>query len=178
MTGIDQPTYSPIRKFNHWLSAVFIFGLLISGLWMVELDYYSEWYQRAPELHQSWGAVFIAIFFFNSGWRIASRVPGQISAHKSWEVFLANSVQLLLFLLVFLMLCSGFLIVTADYRGVEVFDWFQIPALFSPFEEQADLASNIHQVCAYLIIFLIFLHILGALKHHFLDKDDTLKNIL
>ena len=53
--------YGIISKSLHWLSAITVVALFILGIWMVELDYYSQWYQEAPHLHQSIGVLlFIA----------------------------------------------------------------------------------------------------------------------
>ena len=73
---------------------------------------------------------------------------------------------------------SGYLISTADGRGIEVFDFFVIPALGSIIENQEDLAGLVHKWLAYLLVSLATLHALAALKHHFIDKDNTLNRII
>ena len=35
-----------------------------------------------------------------------------------------------------------------------------------------------HEIMAYTLIVLIFLHVAGALKHHFIDKDVVLRRML
>jgi cytochrome b561 len=84
----------------------------------------------------------------------------------------------LLYLLLFALMVSGYLISTADGRGLEVFDWFAIPATLSGLKGQEDLAGEVHLYLAWSLILLAALHALAALKHHFIDRDITLKRML
>lgn len=72
---------------------------------------------------------------------------------------------------------SGYLISTADGEGIKVFEWFEIPAIIE-FDDTKDLAGFIHKWIAYSLMVIIIIHILGALKHHFVDKDETLLRML
>jgi cytochrome b561 len=73
---------------------------------------------------------------------------------------------------------SGYLISTADGRAIDVFNLFSVPALVSGFDNQEDIAGLVHQIIAYSLIALVVLHALAALKHHFIDRDRTLKRML
>jgi cytochrome b561 len=73
---------------------------------------------------------------------------------------------------------SGYLISTADGRAIAVFDWFSVPALISDLPAQEDIAGLIHRWLAYLMMGLVLLHAAAALKHHFINKDNTLRKML
>jgi cytochrome b561 len=73
---------------------------------------------------------------------------------------------------------SGYLISTADGRAIEVFNWVSVPALGELFENQEDVAGDIHFYLAWTLIGLAVVHALAALKHHFINKDDTMKQML
>ena len=45
----------------HWLVALTVFGLFGLGFWMVELNYYSEWYRTAPDIHKSVGILLAVV---------------------------------------------------------------------------------------------------------------------
>jgi len=79
-----------------------------------------------------------------------------------------------IYLLLLLIMFSGYLISTADSRGIWVFEWFELPGFGSFIDDQADIAGLVHQYAAYSLIVLVVVHALGALKHHFIDKDSTL----
>jgi len=91
---------------------------------------------------------------------------------------IAITAHILLYILLFSILISGYLISTADGKGISLFGLTEIPALFSDGAAQADLAGNIHLWLAWSVVILSLLHGLAALKHHFIDKDATLKRML
>ena len=77
-----------------------------------------------------------------------------------------------------LIVTSGYLISTAKGSGVSLFGWFEVPALVSGLPEQADVAGAVHYWLALGLLALAGLHALGALKHHLIDKDNTLRRML
>ncbi|MCP5161567.1 MAG: cytochrome b [Hahellaceae bacterium] len=162
----------------HWLVALTIFGMFGLGLYMVELSYYDPWYKSAPWLHKSVGALLFVVMLARLAWRRVSGVPRELVSHKTWEVKLAHWVHGTLYLIIFLIIFSGYLIVTAKGSGLSVFGWFEIPSLISDVEHLEDMAGDIHRWLAYFLMALVTLHAAGALKHHFIDRDVTLTRML
>lgn len=174
----EVQNYSTTQRMIHWLMAFAVVGLFTSGFWMVDLTYYSEWYQVAPHWHQSVG-VLVAIFWII---RICTRfihgTPPPLPNHRVFEKVLAKIVHAFLYSLLLVLFATGYLISTEDGRGIAVFHWFTIPSMGELFKQQADLAGLVHEYVAYLLMLLVLVHALGALKHHFIDKDDTLNRML
>ncbi|WP_215397668.1 cytochrome b [Rheinheimera oceanensis] len=173
----SQTQFGLISVSLHWLVALTVFGLFAVGWWMVDLSYYSQWYRTAPHWHKSVGILLGMVMLFRLFWRVISPPPGPLTTHKRWERKTATAVQILLYLLIFILVLSGYLISTEDGRPITVFDWFDVPALGALFNKQADIAGLIHEYVAYSVIILAVLHGLAALKHHFIDKDNTLKRM-
>jgi cytochrome b561 len=73
---------------------------------------------------------------------------------------------------------TGYLIVTAKGQPLGIFDWFNIPALTQLTVSTSDLVSKLHLWSAYFIIAIASIHALAALKHHFINKDATLRRML
>ena len=73
---------------------------------------------------------------------------------------------------------TGYLISTADGRGVSVFDWFEVPALFSALDQQETIMGDLHRILSWVLIGIVAVHAAGALKHHFIDRDTTLTRML
>ena len=73
---------------------------------------------------------------------------------------------------------SGYLISTADGRGVSVFGLFEVPASLTGIPDQEDVAGVLHEWLAWGLIILAGLHALAAIKHHFIDRDATLSRML
>ncbi|MEW8153658.1 MAG: cytochrome b/b6 domain-containing protein, partial [Candidatus Thiodiazotropha endolucinida] len=101
-----------------------------------------------------------------------------LPTHKPYERWAASLVHWLFYLLILIVMISGYLITTADGRSLEVFDWFEIPATLSGIDGQEDIAGKIHLYLAWGIVLLSLLHTLAALKHHFFDHDRSLKRML
>jgi len=169
--------YSALSKTLHWLMAVMIFALFGVGYWMVELTYYSAWYKTAPHYHKSVGVLLAILLVIRLGWLWKKGKPAALSHHSQFVQRVAHWTHLLLYLLIIAIVLTGYLISTADARGIEVFNWFVLPGFGELFAEQADRAGLLHQWLAYSLMALVLLHAAGAVKHHLLDKDATLKRM-
>jgi cytochrome b561 len=161
----------------HWISAIAVIGLFAVGWWMVELDYYSEWYRTAPDLHKSVGLTLLLVTVFRVFWKISNPSPNPL-ATKPIEKKAGHFAHTIIYILLFTIMISGYLISTADGRGIEWFGLFEVPSLGAFVENQADLAGDIHEWLAYTLIGLVLLHAGAALKHHFLEKNDTFKRMI
>ncbi|MFQ5480595.1 MAG: cytochrome b [Thermodesulfobacteriota bacterium] len=161
----------------HWVMAFMIIALFFLGKYMTGLLYTDPWYHSAPYIHKSAGLIVMALLVIRTLWVIILQRPALLPM-PGWERLLAQIVQKSFYVLLFGITISGYLIPTADGGGVEVFGWFTVPAVFSGLEHQEDMAGDIHYLLTYLLMFFLLLHTMGALKHHFIDRDETLTRIL
>jgi len=145
---------------------------------MIDLDYDHDWYDLSVHYHESIGILLFIFIFFRVLWRWFNIAPALSSMLSAFEKKSAKVAHQLLYFLSLLILVSGYLIPTADNRGVDVFAWFTVPSLGSIHHLQADYAGIVHEWGAWGLIVLASVHALAACKHHFIDKDNTLKNIL
>ncbi len=162
----------------HWLVAITVLGLFGLGLWMTGLDYYSPWYRQGPDLHRSIGILLMMVILLRLVWRMLNRTPTALPSHQHWEIRSAHVSHVLLYLLPLAVMITGYLISTADGRSVWVFDWFQVPALYSGLDQQETIMGDVHRVLSWILIGIAAVHAAGALKHHFLDRDTTLTRML
>lgn len=162
----------------HWTIAVAVTGLFALGLWIGDLDYYDAWYQRAPALHKGLGVLLFILVVVRLLWRQLNMQPAPEPTHSVRERWLARLTHLSLHLLLVGTMLAGYLISTADGRPVDVFGLFQLPATLSGIDRQEDIAGEVHELLAFALIGLTVLHAAAALKHHFIDRDRTLKRML
>lgn len=167
--------YGSAAIFFHWISALLVVGLFASGLWMVNLSYYSSWYQIAPFYHKSFGLLLTAIIIIRLIWRIFDTSPEPIGT--ALEQLASKIVHLLLYALLFALFASGYFIATGDGRPVSFFGLVQIPSVFN-YKGIEITAGNIHFYVAWSLAVLVFLHASAAIKHHFVNKDKVLKRML
>tara|TARA_B110000116_G_scaffold245046_1_gene235874 strand:- start:3540 stop:4094 length:555 start_codon:yes stop_codon:yes gene_type:complete len=164
----------------HWLMALIVFGLFGLGLYMVELSYYDAWYRGSLELHKSVGITLLLLWLARMAWRLLSINPHTVTLtrRERLEQAAAHWMHIVLYAVMLGLFLSGYLISTADGRGIEVFELFTVPALPWGINNQEDIAGDIHEVLAWSLIVLVAVHALAAVKHHFIDKDKTLMKML
>ncbi len=161
----------------HWISVITVITLFSLGLWMVDLTYYDPWYKQGPFLHKSIGVILFLLTLLRLLWRYLSITPESLNVHASWQIKAAQVSHMLLYILLFSVMLSGYLISTADGRAVEVFNLFSIPASIYGIEKQEDIAGEIHFVLALVLVGISLIHAMAAIKHHFIDRDRTLRRM-
>jgi len=174
----SKSSWGSVTVIVHWLMVLVIMGMFALGLWMTSLSYYDIWYKQGPYIHKSVGLILFSLLLFRLFWRWLNTLPLPLVSHAKWEQKLAHLVHMVLYVLLIGIMLSGYLISTADGRSIEVFNWFQIPALPLSIDQQEDTAGAAHFYLAVVLMGSVGLHALGALKHHFIDKDETLRRML
>jgi cytochrome b561 len=162
----------------HWSSALLVVALVWLGWAFAELP-------RGPErqwltgLHVSLGLVFLLLAVIRLGWRLSSGMPASSAAAGELERRLAGIVHRLLLAVLVLLPLTGIVTVASTGRAPMLFG-LPVPVPLVP-QSQAlhEVAETLHVVMANLLLLpLLALHVLGALKHHLLDRDATLRRML
>ena len=164
--------YGLFTRAVHWIMAVAIVAMFLLGLWMVTLTYYSPYYRIAPDIHRSVGMLLLLMLVVRFLWRLANPQPDDAEL-SPFERTGARIVHWGFYPLLFLLMASGYLISTADGRPIEVFNWFNVPALVND-KGLEDPAGEVHRVLAYVAIIVVALHAAASLKHHFIDRNRVL----
>lgn len=162
----------------HWLVAIAVFGLFGLGFWMVDLTYYDDWYRTGPDIHRSLGILLMMAMVLRLGWRLGNPIPRPLASHHRLEVLAARGAHLLMYLLIFVAMISGYLISTADGSSISVFDWFEVPSVTGRIRGMEDTAGVVHYWATWALVVLAGIHGLAAIKHHLIDRDDTLRRML
>lgn len=171
-------SYGLVAIALHWLVVLAVIGLFPLGLWMTGLDYYDPWYHRAPEIHKALGVLLFLVLLARLAWRLVNPRPEPEPTLSAFERRASSLAHALLYGLLFAVMAAGYLISTADERPIDVFGLFAVPATLTGLPEQADRAGDVHLALAIALIVLAGVHALGALKHHFIDRDRTLLRML
>ncbi len=169
-------SYGLVSITLHWLMALLIVAMFALGLYMVNLTYADAWYKAAPEWHTSTGVLLLLLLTFRFGWRLSNPRPEMFAA--GFEKTVALLVHRLHYVFMAALMLSGFLITTADGRGIEVFGWFEVPAVLPAEKGREETAGFTHMILAWAFMAFVLLHALASLKHHFIDKDRTLTRML
>ena len=106
----------------HWLDAIAIAALFAIGFYMVELTYYDSLYKPLPIIHKSIGVLMMLWFPFRFVWRLINPSPDPEPGMTPTEHLLAKLAHRTLYLLIAIVLISGYLIPTAAGAGISVFE--------------------------------------------------------
>lgn len=175
----SEKGYGLVAITIHWLMAILVFGLFGLGLYMVELSYYDAWYKGSLDLHKSIGAFLAILLLVRIFWRLVNVTPKSADANaKQIEVKAAHYAHISLYFLMALIMVSGYLISTADGRAINIFALVSIPALPFSFDNQEDIFGEIHFYLAWILVFVSMAHALAAMKHHFINRNNTLMRML
>lgn len=169
-----QNNYGFIALFFHWSMAVIVIGLLILGLYMDSKNPIIETLTLIT-WHKEWGIVVLGMVTLRFLWRMCNTTP--ILNGANWEKIIARTTHWALYTLMFIMPLSGWLMSSAAQRPISFFGLFTMPHLIGPNQELKGIFSTMHSSIAYILIFLISLHILAALKHY-MNKKDTIITLL
>lgn len=169
--------YGVVAISIHWIVAVVVIGLFALGYWMVDLTYYHDWYKQGPDIHRAVGILLFGLMLVRLVWRAVNSGPGPLPSHTRSEVASAHAAHGLLYVLLFVAMISGYLISTADGSAISVFGWFDVPSLTGQVKGLEDTAGTVHYWSTWAIVVLAALHAGAALKHHFIDRDRTLRRM-
>ncbi|WP_020559127.1 cytochrome b [Thiofilum flexile] len=170
--------YGGVSITLHWLMALAIIALYFMGDYMVELTYYDKLYHTLPHIHKSIGILVGLTLVLRLAWLYSHPRPAELPNTPDWQHLLARLGHIGLYLLIIALIISGYLISTAKGKGIEVFNWFEIPALLAESPERGEIAGKIHEYAATLLMLLVLVHAGAAFLHHFYWKDSTLKRML
>jgi len=173
-----QTHYGTISKSLHWLLAMALVAQFALGWYMTELSYYDRWYKDAFEIHKACGMLLWLLALLRILWAIYDHPPPLVSSMKNAERLAAKASHSTLYLMTLLIPLSGYLISSAKGHGINMFGLFEIPALLPAIKRMEELAGKAHYFFAFGTAWLVVVHILAALKHHFIERDDTLNRMI
>ncbi len=168
-----EEVFGSIARGFHWSMALIIFGLLILGFWMVAMPV-SPFKFELYGWHKSFGLLVLTLGVMRLMWRFITLELKRLPSHAQWERFLSKTIHLVLYMSIIGMPLSGWLMSSAGEYAVNFFGLFDIPALTGKNEAVYKFMKTVHELLAFTLIGALGLHIAGVLKHHLLDRDETL----
>ncbi len=163
----------------HWLAGALILFLLAEGWAMAHAGFNAATTFDLYQLHKSFGFVVLALTAARLGGRAAFTAPAA-APFALWEQRLAAFVQASLYVLTLAAILAGWLLVSTSPLPIPTrfFNLFVIPNIAGPNGALFARATLAHELLAYAIAGLVALHVAGALKHHWIDRDDALTRML
>jgi cytochrome b561 len=166
-----------VAQFLHWLIVVLIVIQVILAniaedlpLGMKKLAMYAR--------HKSVGITILGLAVIRLLWRWANPTPELPTTLKPYERALAGLTHFGLYLILFVMPITGWMMTSARGFPVSWFGFFQLPDFVPKNDALYNAMKETHDTLALVLYAIVTLHVLAALKHHFFLKDDVLRRML
>ena len=176
MRNTDHSWGAP-AKLLHWAVAALVFAQIALGWAAV------SWRLSPTKLdlfvwHKSTGMLIVLLMVVRVAWRVANVAPSLPADMRRLERLAAHLSHLLLYLLLFLMPVTGWIVTSASNIPFRMFWLIPVPAIVEPDEAMADAAAGMHLALFVMLSLLLAVHIGAALRHHFLKRSDVLVRML
>lgn len=179
MTIKNTPdTYGHIAKILHWVIALAVLGMMVVGTIMEDIPDKAMRFQ-VYGIHKALGVTILFLMVARLGWKLVNLGnPHHNAAHKPWEQKLAALIHWGFYGLLLVMPLSGWLLTGAAGSTINWFGLFPVPNIAMPNPDMREVYGEIHEITATLIWLALAAHIGGALKHAFIDRDNTIKRMM
>ena len=178
-----QRHYGSVTKTFHWLTALLVVTLIPLGIYANDLPYdTSEQLARKAwffSLHKTLGVTMFFVALARILWALSQPKPALLHPERKLESLAAETVHWLLYGSLVLVPLSGW-VHHASTEGFAPIWWpfGQTLPMVPKSESLAALTAGLHIVFERVLAISILLHAAGALKHHLIDRDHTLRRML
>jgi cytochrome b561 len=178
MTAAARTRYDAVAMSLHWFIAVLLIFMLFFGEDLMKGRGAGGAF--GPSLHVSIGSAILILSVFRLAWRLINSPPAYPASMAPWERMASTATHLLFYALLIGMPLTGwlatpkFLSEKGAMMGLTIFGAFPLPGapnLGLPMKAIHELGSNFG-------IALLALHVLAALKHHFINRDGVFHRML
>jgi cytochrome b561 len=169
--------YGSAAKTLHWLMAIMVICMIAVGFIMDGMKPSPDKLQLIG-LHKATGIVVLALVSIRLMWKWANPAPLLPHNLAAWEKLAAKSGHALLYFFMFAMPISGWGMSSGAGYPVSIYGLFTMPNLIEPNKELGKFFNDAHGIMAWGFIVMITLHMLAALMHHFVHKNNVLLRML
>ncbi len=172
-----QHRYSALTVTLHWLMVI----LIVTVYACMELRGYttkgSDLRALMKPTHFMLGLTVLGLVIVRLAARFSTSTPEILPVQPKPVLLLAKLMHLSLYLFMIIMPIAGWIILSAEGKTIPFYG-FELPPLVGPDKHIAHLAEDVHEFFATFGYFLIGLHSVAALFHHYVKKDNTMTRML
>ena len=174
----EDHRYGRVSRMLHWTIAILFIAMIPMGIFMTIVPEGTPWRLEYYVVHKTIGVIIFALVLVRLFWNRRSRRPDLHPAVGPLERRLAHNAHTVLYFMMIAMPITGF-IMTSYFGAPTYFFAWEMQPLWAVSETGTALWGVLHK---YLLPYLIFLilgaHVLGALKHQFIDGHKIFRRMV
>ncbi|WP_295532415.1 cytochrome b [uncultured Thioclava sp.] len=174
----DSPAYRPTARLLHWLIAALILLMIPAGQIMIVKGLPRGLQDALFLFHKNAGVVIGLLMLVRLGFRLRYPPPPLPPSVAPLQARIAGITHALLYLLVFVMVVSGYLRVMAGGFPIEGLDALGVPDLMGRNPGLETVAKTTHAITRLALVVLIGLHIGAALFHALWLRDGVMARMV
>jgi len=173
----SNDTWGTVAKSFHWLIALLILAQFVVGEIAEDLKL-SPTKVDLFVWHKSVGVLILLLAVLRLAWRLANPPPAAPVDSPTWETKLAAAGHFLLYALMFAVPISGWLISDASRVPFNAFFVISMPDFIDANRDLQKDAEDVHEILTTALMLIAAVHVIAALRHHYLLRNDVLRRML
>lgn len=177
MTVKNIERWGAISQLLHWTIVVLILVMAYLGLTMTDLP-------NGPNkintyaLHKSIGLTILGLMTLRLLWRLYAGSPPPVPNMPKWQERIADLSHLALYVLLFAIPLSGWVLNSAAGFPLQWFHLVNLPAIVGKNHDLHEFAEDAHETMFWILVGLVVVHAAAAFYHHLFQRDATLARML
>lgn len=173
---MTQSSYTLTARTLHWVMAIVMILMLAAGLVMSDIED-PALKGTLYSLHKATGIVVLFLAGVRLFWRLSHAVPAISAALPQWQRWGARLAHWGFYGVMFILPLSGWSMSSAAGYPVSFYGLFVLPDLLAKNDTLAPIFKDVHEISANVFIGLLVVHLGAALYHHYVLRDDTVRQI-
>ena len=178
VTAVRRSRYTAAAQAFHWLTALLMLAILPIAWHMTMLGRDDPMRETWYTVHKSLGLTILALSVLRLVWRASHAPPALPRSMARVEVVLAEASHWALYIILFAMPISGYLISAAGGHAVSYFGLFEVPNVVPQNPQLAKAGVAIHLLGQWAVYVLILLHVAATAFHLVARRDAVLDRML
>lgn len=174
--GNSTTRWGWVAQSLHWLMAIGLISNLVIGFIAEDMPLSLD-KLKLFLWHKSIGITLLGLILLRIFWRWKQPVP-ELASMPRWQQQASNASHATLYLLMLALPVSGWIVNSAADFPLKWFGLIELPAIAGANDELKETMATIHEWFAWGLIAVLVVHVLAALKHAFVDKDQILQRML
>ena len=171
-TKNEKDRYGRVSRLLHWAIAILFISLIPMGIFASMIPEETSYRNAYYVVHKTIGVTVFLLVIVRLVWNKISKRPALDNTLTSIEKKLAHRAHNILYFMLLVIPVTGFMMTSYHGYGTFIFFW-ELPPLWEKSNVYLIWGGFHKYLLPYLVYIILGAHILGALKHQFVDKHDS-----